>query len=58
MKPNDVVYTRDNLKGKVKKVFRGTDNVIVEFIVQIDTKRKIRVTSKMPRQSLRISGRK
>jgi len=58
MKPNDVVFTKENLEGKVKRVITGSDNVIVEFTVPIDKKRKIKVTSKMSRRSLRRSKEK
>lgn len=55
MKKNDIVETKENLIGIVKKVSKGSSTVTVEFRVKVDnTDRHIIVIAKLNRQSLKI----
>jgi len=55
MKKNDIVAIKEHLVGKVIKVQKGGETVVVEFRIQVGKSKKyIRVISKFRRQSVRI----
>jgi molybdopterin-binding protein len=54
MKPKDIVFTKNNLMGTIKKVYKGSDSVVVEFKIPLKS-REIVVSSKISRRSLRVS---
>jgi uncharacterized protein YkvS len=56
MKINDLVETKEHLVGRVTKVFKNSDLVIVEFRVRVNnTKKHVQVVCKLHRRSLKFA---